>query len=267
MGAITPTPSGGKNLTLSFGLVQVGVKYAPFIRERRLKGHFVDPDTLGPVHQQYVNDAGEVVKQVVAYEYEDKQVVLNGPEALKSERDGRLELCAFLDPAGIDPIYVEQTYVVWPVKGQETGYDLLCSVLRQSGKALMGTAVLTKSTKAIVLRFFNGSLIAHVCTYDACIDWDTQALVAKAYMEREEPEEALKNMAESVFGALPDSFDLASVFDEYDLRLREAVAAQAKGRKPKKAAEKVDVPTGDLMAALKATVAATKPTARKKVKA
>jgi DNA end-binding protein Ku len=162
--------------------------------------------------------------------------------------------------------------VLSPAEGQESGYDLLCSVLRQTGKALMGTSVLVgaKSTRAVMVRFFRESLIAHVCTYDANIDWNTQALVSKAYGERPQPDPSLEQMAMQVIASLPETFDLSSVTDEYDERVREAIEAEAKGVKPKRAPAPEPKPVSDLMAALVASVEAVKgekKPARKRVKA
>ena len=254
-----PAPSGGNKLTISFGLVNVGVKYGPIVDPKggRLSGKFLDPDTLTPAKQVYVNEAtGEVVEKVIGYPYGEGYVVLPDKDDLKSERDGRLVLKSFIDPDEIDPLYFEKTHLVWPEKGNEDGYDLICAVLADSGRYLVGQAVLRDSTKVVVLRYGQGCLMAHVCTYDSNLRWDNHKLVTMAHGERPEPDEAMVKMATQVFSDLQGEFDFSSVTDEYDARLRAAVEAAAEGRPIEKAPEVAAKPTADLMDALKASVAA-----------
>jgi len=256
-----PAPSRGNKLTISFGLVNVGVKYAPMIDPKggRLSGNFLDPETLTPAKQLYVNEAtGEVVQKVTGYPHGDGYVVLDEEDkhALKSERDGRLELKSFIDPDEVDPLYFEKTHIVWPDKGGESGYDVLCAALAETGRYLVGTAVLRDSTKVVVLRYAQGCLMAHVCTYDANLKWDDHKLVTMGHGERPQPDKAMVDMAINLFGTLDEDFDWSSVTDEYDARLRAAVEAVAEGRTIERAPEEKLMPTVDLMEALKASVAA-----------
>lgn len=259
MGSAYPTPARGSNLTISFGLVNVGVKYAPIVdpKGNRVSGKYVDPKTKGPVTQQYVNESGAVVEKVTAYPAKDGQMVVLSPgdvQALKSERDGRLELKAFVDPESVDALYFEKTYLLWPAKGQETSYDVLAEVLAQSGRYLVGTAVLDKSTKVVILRFGQGCIMAQVCTYDANIRWNEHRLVTGAAAERGAADENLVSLAMQVFEGLDDTFDFASVTDEYDARLRAAIAAKAAGEEIPAQEETTPAPVVDLIDALKASL-------------
>jgi len=260
MGTAYPTPRASGTLTISYGLVNVGVKYAPIHESSsgRLSGKFLDPDTLTPAKQQYVNETtGEKVEKVTGYPYGDAFVVLPEGEAqgLKAERDGRLELKAFIPAESVDPIYFDKSHILWPDKGHEANYDVLCTVLEQSGGYLVGTTTLD-STRAIVVRYAHGCMIGHVCMYDALVRWGNASLVANARLERAAPDPALVDLASQVFDTLPDTFDITSVEDDYDARLRAAVDAAAKGKKLPKAPESTQLPVADLMEALKATVAA-----------
>lgn len=255
-----PTPSRGSNLTIGFGLVNVGVKYAPIVdpKGKRVSGKFVDPADKGPVTQQYVNAAGKPVDKVTAYPTEGGELVVLEPadvQMLKSERDGRLELKAFIEPDSVDPLYFEKTHILWPQKGQETSYDVLCRVLADSGRYLVGTAVLDKATKVVVLRYGQGTLLAQVCTYDANVRWNEHHLVVGATGQRPAPDENLVNLASQVFESLDDTFDFASVTDEYDARLRAAIAAKAEGKEIPQEAVAAPAPVVDLMDALKASLA------------
>lgn len=261
MGTAYPTPARGNKLTVSFGLVNVGVKYAPLVQDQRTKGHYVSPETHAAVKQQYVDEqTGEIVKPISAYDHPSGPVVLDPEDrkALESERDARLELQAFVEVASIDPLYFEKVYLLWPDKGHEAGYDLLCEALEQTGKALVGTTVLTKATKAVMLRHAQGCILAQVCAYDANVAWGDHRLVTMAAGERPQPAEALVEQALTIFSELADSFDLSRVEDEYDARLRAAIEAKAEGKPIRKPEEVTPASTLDLMEALKASVAAVK---------
>ena len=264
MGGAYPVPASGKNLTISFGLVNVGVKYAPIVdsKKGRVSGKYVDPADKGPVTQQYANAAGKVVEKVTAYPTEDgKLVVLSQGDlsALKSERDGRLELKAYIEPDSVDAlVYSKKTYLVWPAKGQEASYDVLATVLQQSGRYLVGTVVLDRSTEVVFLRFAEGCIMAQVCTYDEMLRWNEHRLIVGGAGERPAADENLVDLAAQVFETLDDTFDFTSVKDEYDDRLRAAIVAKAEGKEI--VAETLDepAPVADLMEALKASVAAAK---------
>lgn len=260
MGTTHPTPARGSKLTVSYGLVNVGVKYAPLISgEKRLAGKYLDPATLTPVHQQYVNDKGEPVEKVLGYPHGDGFVVPNPSEikVLELERDSKLECQAFVEPDTINPVYLEKSYVVWPDKGQEMAYDVLCAVLQDSGRVLVGTTVIRKSTKAIMLRFDGECLILHVCAYDQNMSWNDHKLVAGAKADRPAPAQELVEIALQAFSTLPETFDFSQVRDEYDERLRAAVETLAAGGKVERPVEgEAPVVLDDLMEALKATVAA-----------
>jgi DNA end-binding protein Ku len=268
-------PRASGTLTISFGLVNVGVKYAPLIETKsgRLSGKFVDPDTRQPVTQQYVNEAGVAVEKVTGYPHGDEFIVLGegDKQGLKAERSGRLDVQALVDPSAVDPVLFEKSNVVWPDKGHETSYDVLCAVLEETGKCLVGTTVFD-STRAIVLRYVDGCLLAHVCRYDALVRWGHRNAISSAQAERPDPDPALVDMALQVFSTLPGTFDFSAVADDYDQRLRAAVEAAAQGKPVPKAPEVEATPVEDLMEALKATVAAKgqpekKATRKKKVAA
>lgn len=268
MAGIKPMPKASGSLTISYGLVNVGVQYAPIIEPKngRLSGKFLDPATHLPAKQVYVNEAGEQVQKVTGYPHGDGHIVLSDGEAqaLKGERSGRLELVAFVDD--VDPVHIDKTHIVWPQKGHEAAYDVLCSVLETSGGVLVGTTVF-ESTRAIALRYAYGCLIAHVCRYDALVRHGHAQTVAEAKEARPEPDAALLDLAQQMFSSLPSEFDFAAIADDYDERLRAAVQAAA-GGKPLPVVEKLgETPVSDLMEALKATVAAAAEPPKKKSRA
>lgn len=267
MGTEYPTPSGGSNMTINFGIVNVPVKYGPVLESKgtRISGKFIDPDTLQPVKQQYVNETGKVVEKVTGYPYGDTFIVLREGEAalLKSQRDGLLRLRAYVEPEQVDPLYFDKTNVVWPAKGGDEGYALICNALAKSGRYLIGTIVLSGSEKVVVLRYANGVLFAHVCIYDENVRNNNLALVATANSGREQPTPEYMALVEQVLETLEDTFEFSSFEDDYNQRLRASIEATASGKPLPKPKEEAQVDVADLMAALKASVEAAKQTKKK----
>ncbi len=268
MGATTPAPARGAKLTIGFGLVNVGVKMAPLAREQRTKGKMLCSEHGSPIHYRTVCQHGEACETATGYEHNGGFVVLEDRKSLESARDGRLELRAFVEAADVDPLYVEKTYLLWPQDGQEAGYDLLCDVLALPGRAVLGTTVLNKATKALMLRFSPalGTLVAHVCTYDANIAWHDVNLVAGERKKRPQTDEKMLSTARTLFQGLESAFDFGTVEDEYESRLREAIEAQAAGRTVARTEEAPVAPVVDLMEALKASVAKAKPKPKARTK-
>lgn len=264
-------PSGGNNMTINFGIVNVPVKYGPVLESTstRISGKYVDPKTLGPVKQQYVNEAGDVVEKVTAYPNGDKLVVLGEGEAasLKSEKDGLLRLRAYVEPEQVDPLYFDKTYIVWPNKGGDDGYALIVNALSKSGRYLIGTIALSGSEKVFVLRYADGVLYGHVCVYDENVRNGNRTLAATATAALPTPTAEYEALVEQVFSTLEDEFDFSSVVDDYNVKLRAAIEATA-GGKPLPKPEATPKPAEDLMAALKASVeaAASKTSAKKPAK-
>jgi DNA end-binding protein Ku len=194
----------------------------------------------------------------------------------KSKRDGQLKLTACVDLSEIDPLCFDKSYLVWPQDGDTVvaAHDLLASMLRQTGKALVGTTVLSTSTKLVAIRWSDttDTLVAHVLIYDENVAWDNIGLVAHGLAQRPEPSEAEVELAGQLLGTLAGEVDLASVTDEYNDRLVAAVEAAAKGQPaPVVEDEPEAAPVVDLLAALKASVEAAAPAkpkrSRKKVAA
>lgn len=195
-------------------------------------------------------------------------------DELGAEKDDRLELKAFVDAGEVDPLYFERPYALFPDERQEASFALLAAALRSSGKWAVGTAVLNKSAKAVVMRWSAQAncLLMHACTFDARVEWGAVQQIATAQaaapLEGAQAEEA----ATLIGSMLAGEFDFGDVADQYALDLVAAVDAAAQGldpivRQPVVAATPVD----DLMAALRATVekaakraAAKKPATTKK---
>jgi DNA end-binding protein Ku len=274
----TPAPRRGTNLTIGFGLVNVQVKYAPLVPSGtgRASARTCCATHRAPVTTAYrCSEGGELVEsdgKVMLYEVDGRYVEVD-TDALALGRTGRLEVEAAVEAGSLDPLYFEKAYLVWPSAGHEQPFDLLVSLLRQSGKLLVGTTEMANATKVVALRYSElaGTLVAHGCVYDERLAWDDVALVRQAANDRPALPEAMVAQGAMLVDSLDGEFDTAAVTDEYAAALSDAIARAAAGLPPaEKADEPAPEPAVDLMAALAASVeAAGKPAtkSRKKVAA
>ena len=220
--------------TLSYGLVQVRVGMMPALDDQaRLRAKMVDPDTLGPVKQQYVNELGDVVKPAKAYPYGDTLVELpkDSTDALKALSDGVIALEANLD--SVPDELVEKTYLLWPTDGaSEQPFKMLATYLEHTGHVLVGKTHAGGTTKAFALRYSKlyGGMVAQLLSYYERVRWDAVQMVRHAVSEMQQPDAPMQEMANQIFDSMPSEIDWAEMRDEYGAALEQAVADAAAGR-------------------------------------
>ena len=186
----------------------------------------------------------------------DGRVVEIDARALAASSDKMLTLSGLVEPVDVDPLYFERAYVVEAGDNAvaASAFDQLVAGLRASGMWATGTAILNKSTKAVVLRWSDhaNALVAHSCTYDARVDWD---VVHRVVTERAARPEVADDTATGIVGllqqSLADEFDFSVIEDEYGKNLQAAIDAAAAGMPAPVIAEpEAPAPVVDLMAAL-----------------
>jgi Ku protein len=252
---------------VGFGLVNFDVKYAPL--EEAGTGR-ASATTCCAEHQVPVttewrcSEHGELVDRAgkaMLYDVDGRYVEVDTSQ-LVAESDKRLQIVATVDVDAIPAFYFEKSYAIWPASGAANAqaFDLIAAVLRKTGKALVGTTTMSNSTRVVILTWEHatGCVLAYRCNYDERIRWGEVELIANGIATAEPANEQMLQMAEALVGQLPDTFDLATVTDEYAAKLDEAIAAAAQGLPaPERKPEPEVAPVGDLMAALSASLATT----------
>ena len=267
----------GTALTIAFGLVNVPVKIGPAAGAASTVpgGKFVCPcHGEAIVSTRCCATSGEEVKPETGFLYEGKLVTGINRNDYRAVKDGSLKLEGVVDLEHLDPLYYEQTQLIWPQAGGEQAYDLLVAALKGSGKALIGKAALTTSTRIIAVRYSpaTSTLVAHVLSFAATIRWNDAATIAAFADKRPEPTEAETDLAGQLLATLDDveaGTFLDDFSDDYGDNLTAAIAAKAEGLEaPVVKAEEPAAPTTDLLATLQASLAgAKKPAAKPKRKA
>lgn len=248
--------------TLRLGLLNVRVGTGPSSDvSAREAAKLIDPQLKTPLKQVYLNDNGEAVAfadRARGYERNGGYVIL-APDEKPDEvdSDGSIELTAQIDE--VAPELVTQTALVWPAdKGNDVSYALIARHLAESGRALVGTTVMSGTTRVVAVRWSTAweCMVMHTLVYDAQVRHANIAAIVRGTAGIE-VDDRMASMAEALFGTLPTYFDFATVRDEYGERLTAAIDAKVAGTPiSKPSAEPEAERPDDLMAALEASLAA-----------
>lgn len=277
------------NLTLSFGLVAIDVSLKPAIESPRSQnpGTLLCPEHQAKTSQKYICGLGEPHEHILSrgdlvtgyetFKKSGEYIVLDDEliSALVQERTPMLEITKIVPAESIEPGLFDKAYLTWP-QSQSAGqpFDLLATVLRDDDLAAVCHGVLSKRTRAIIFRWSPmwDCLVAHTCHFDAQVRHTDIELARLGADQRGALGKAHVDMARELIGSLESEFDAAEVADDWNEGLTQLLDQAARGKTPTvpktKTAAKTDG-AGDLLATLRASVAATskpkrKPAAKRK---
>lgn len=248
--------------TLRFGLVNVGISTAPALdTDARIRGKMSDPDTLTPLKQQYVNEAGDVIPRdeiVTAYPFGDKMVVLEKDEVPKLDNSETIDLVGRMEADEFPIEMVEKTALAWPAdETHSDAYALVSHYLRSNGRVFVGETTSNGTTKMLAVRWSNvyGCLVTHELVIHERVRWANIEKLQAGLAEIAEPAAQMQQLAEQLFDAIPDDFAWDEVRDEYGERLANAIREKAESGAvtvPDRTAAPATGP--DLLAALQASL-------------
>lgn len=263
-------PRASRQMTLSFGLMNVAVAWAPLFKstDDTPKGHKFCADHHGQVKQAWFCEHGNhypaTSELETAYECGGEHIVLGPAEVvnLEAERDGTVRLSSSCPVTDIDPSYFEKAYLLWPSPGKanEQAYRALLEAMRNTDLALLGQFVVSKTDRLLVIRWSpdHGALLAHVCNFGANLKEDDIGKVSAGIEAWAAPGDAVVAQAELLLTTLLGDFDPYAVENEYAARLSEALYAKAQGGGVTVPVEASQAPEQavDLMESLRASIAA-----------
>jgi DNA end-binding protein Ku len=165
--------------TISFGLVSIPVSLGVATKRSDPKFRTLDAETLRPVRQQFVAPApgeGEEAREqpveraatVKGYEVEADRFVVVSEEELRgarAEQRRSIDITAFVDAAEVDPVYYDRSYYVKPQPGAERPYALLLQAMRETGRAAVGTLVLSTREHLALVRPSGDALVVELLFY------------------------------------------------------------------------------------------------------
>jgi DNA end-binding protein Ku len=253
------------------GLIPLSLKFKPVVAAKahnRTGGKTLCPRHLEPVHYGEAEGEcgcalarGETVKGFPrpdggGYVVVDDAVL----DELAAEKAARVKVEAVLPVDAIDPALFEKPYLTWPQEGAEQVFAVVAAHLRSSRQAIVVTVVVSKSTRAMLLRWSDrfATIVGHTIQYDEIVRWNEVDEVQALLAGLPKPEKAAVALVKQLLETKPADFHPDLVSDVYGVLLDEAIAAAAAGKPQPKATGKAKetAQVGDLLAALQASVAA-----------
>jgi len=247
--------------SLSFGLVNVPV--ALFSAARDLDIHFNqlhEEDGARIETRRFCADEDrEVPYEEIGHGYEldsGEQVVLSDDElaSVAPEKTRTIDIQAFVDAADVDPVFYDHPYFLVPTgesQGPLRAYRLLVEVMGSTDRVALGRFVLRTKEYLVAVRVRDGLLSLTTMLFA------DEVRPAKGIPAGgKKPTKAALEQAEKLIDALTVAWDPSQYEDRHRERLRAIVEKKQQGKTIKAPAqEKEPAPTGDLMEALKRTLA------------
>jgi DNA end-binding protein Ku len=249
------------NGAVAFGAVNVPVKVfgALDVKTIRFKElHLKDGSEIG--HRLVGPDGEEVPRDRVVKGYEvteGEYVVLSDDEIKAADRPKRkaVELEEFVPADQIDPVFYGKPYHLAPQEGAEEAYALLAKALEKSDRVGIGRVSLRQREQLVSVRTVDGVLRMQIMRFaDELVDGKE----LKVPDPKKAPGKKEVEMAGMLVETLASSFDPEQYTDEYRERVLAVVKAKEQGKEPTMPKAKDDDSSDDLMAALEASLKASK---------
>jgi DNA end-binding protein Ku len=252
--------------TISFGLVSVPVNiYSSAESKASVSFNMLHKKCSGRLKQQYIcpKDNNEVVTReetVKGYEFAKDQYVVLSPEELKALEEkatGAIDVVEFVPLTSVDREYVSKCYYLGPDKGGDRAYRLLSAALKESGKAALGQYAARGQQHLVLLRPRNGCIVMEQLHYADELRPTTEVPLPDGEVKDAELKLALMLIEQTSNG----EFQPTKYKDTVRERMLETIQKKIDGQDI--TASVTDGKGGDkiidLMEALKASIAKSKP--------
>jgi DNA end-binding protein Ku len=259
---------------ISFGLVNIPVKLYSAVSRKTVRFHQIDAESGQRIRQQRVNPASgdEVPYEQIVKGYEispDRYVTITPEEleALEPQKTRTIDIEQFVDLEQIDPIYYDHPYYLAPDKGAAKAYKLLLDAMREADKVAIARVVIRSKENLVALRSYNGAITMETMLFpDEVVDPDSVEELAAVDGEVQTTKREL-DMAKQLIESLSGDFEPTAYRDEYRDRVLDLIERKAAGETITIEApepERKEVP--DLMAALEASISASKSPPKKRAR-
>ncbi|HZB05301.1 MAG TPA: Ku protein, partial [Thermoleophilaceae bacterium] len=171
----------------------------------------------------------------------------------------------FVDLEQIDPIYYDHPYYLVPDKGAGKAYKLLLEAMEQADKVAIARVVIRSKENLVALRSYDGAITMETMLFpDEVVQPDSIEELTAVDGDVKTTKREL-DMAKQLIESLSSDFDPSGYRDEYRERVLDMIERKAAGETITVEApepERKEVP--DLMAALEASISASKSPPKKK---
>jgi DNA end-binding protein Ku len=245
------------NGTIMLGTIAVPVRVHSATESRTVHFHEVhEPDGARIEHRRVAAKTGREVpsdKIVRGYELSSGEyVVLDKEEidAAAGERGRLLDVEELVDAGAIDPVFFDKTYYLGSREAGDA-YRLLHAALRRTGRAGLARWVFHNREYLVAIRSLDGVLAMHTMRFqDELVDPGEDDVGAP---ERK-PTDREIDMASTLVETLHTDFDPKLLTDEYRDTVLAYLDAKRHGNAPEPEPYEPPEPSGDLLAALQASL-------------
>ena len=213
----------------------------------RIKMITTDPDT-GPVERSELVKGYEVSKgeYIILTDEEIKSVKLESTKTIDIER--------FVPEAEIDRIYWDNPYYLAPDgKLAQEAFNVIRAAMEKSGQIALGRIVLATRERILALEPRGKGILAYTIRSDAEVRKPDEIFDSIANAK---PDPEMIAIAEKIIDQREGPFDPSQFVDRYEQALKTLIADKQKGRKVTEVDEGETTNVVDLMAALRASLAA-----------
>jgi DNA end-binding protein Ku len=250
--------------SISLGLVNVPVKLYSAVKRKEVHFHQLHETTGARVRYKKVSESSgrEIPSDNIVKGYEISKgnyvaVTDDDFEAAEPERTHTVDIEDFVALEEVDPLQFTNTYWIAPqdTKGASKAYALLRDAMAKKARVAVGRFVLRTKEHLVLVRPVDGALALHTMLFP---DEIVAANEIDGLPVRVKPDAREVKMAEQLIDSLTVKWDPKKYTDTYREKLLDVIKRKAKGEEivtePRE--ERADVV--DLMAALEASIEATK---------
>lgn len=253
-----PTWSG----SVSFGLVNVGVKAFAAVRDHDVHFHQLEKGTGARIGYEKVSkETGEPVDSddiELGYEVsKGRYVTMDRKEVkdLQPESTRTIDVSDFVDLDDIDPIYYDRTYWLAPASDTDSrAYHLLLATMEEEQRVAIGTVVMRNKQYLTAIRPLDGALAMSTMRFE-------DEVVSKADIDempsrRTKPDAKEMKLAKQILDALAGDWNPGQYHDTYTEELTTLIEAKDRGDEvvEDENAAPSDGKVLDLMEALQASI-------------
>jgi DNA end-binding protein Ku len=246
------------NGAIGVGLVQVPIKVYSATESKTVHFHEVHAKDGSRIeHRRICPSHGKAVPyDQIVKGFEVKQgewVELTDDEiaAAAGSRSKLIDVDHFVPAGDIDPDFYERAYHLGAGDKGDDAYALLQAALKKTGRAAIGRWVFHDRERTVAIRVYGKALALHTLRYAADLVDPAQFELPRV---RRKPTAREIEMASALVDGLHVKFDPSDYEDEYRDAVLEVVTAKAEGRNIQPPEPEDAGDSGDLVAALEASM-------------
>ena len=247
---------------ISFGMVTIPVRLYPAIEDKDVRFHLLHKRDLAPIEQRRFCSVEkievpweEIVRGVETGDGGWVEIDPAEVEQPESTTTHAIEISDFVELAQIDPIYYEKTYLVEPAEIGAKPFLLLKRALEETGRVAVARVTIRTKERLAALRVYGDTLALETMYWPDEIRATSLLELPSA---EKAPSERASKMARSLVESLSAPFDPTQHEDRYRLALLALTEARIQGGTSAAAAPGASPKVIDLMAALEASLKASK---------